>query len=482
VASPVEPQARLNYAANPIPQVPVSSFAVKGGLTFAGVDGLPRELWSSDRNNFMPRVGLAYQLNDLTVIRAGYGMFYVPYGSDRTDVNQGGFSQATLIVPTLNNGLTYKASLANPFPGGIDTPPGASGGLNTFLGRGISFFNVEPLNGYMQRWSFNVQRQLPGRMVLEAGYVGNRGTKLFSGRAFDGVPNQFLSTSPVRDQAAINLLNDQVRNPFSGINGFAGSTLAGTTVARSQLLRPYPHFTSTSTSTNDGYSFYNSVSVNLEKRFSHGLVMQTNWTWSKFMEATSYLNDGDLRPAYTISDLDFPQRFNVTVIYELPFGKGKPLMGNASRWADLLVGGWQVQASYEGQAGNPLGFGNSIFNGDMADVVIPVAQRMAERWFNPDAGFERRAAFQLGSNVRTRPLRFSWIRGDGINNVDASVMKRFRITERVNAQFRFEAINAANHVQFADPNTAPASTAFGTITAEKGHGQRQINLFVKVIF
>jgi hypothetical protein len=103
------------------------------------------------------------------------------------------------------------------------------------------------------------------------------------------------------------------------------------------------------------------------------------------------------------------------------------------------------------------------------------------RWFNTEAGFERRAAFQLGANWRQFPLRFSGIRGEGLNDVDASFMKRFRITETVNAQFRMEAINAANHVQFADPNTTPTSTAFGSVSAEKGHGQRQLNLVFKVV-
>ncbi len=479
---PIEALARANYAVNPIPQIPASAFRVQGGLTFAGAGGEPRELWAGDRNNFMPRMGLAYQWNPATVIRAGYGIFYVPSGADRGDVNQGGFSQSTLIVPSLDNGLTYNATLARPFPSGIDAPAGASQGLDTFLGRGVSFFNPAPLNGYMQRWSLNIQRQLPGRMVAEIGYVGNRGTKLQSTRALGGIPNQFLSTSPVRDQGTINLLNDQVRNPFAGIPGFAGTGLAGANVARSQLLRPFPHFTGVGFTSNDGYSFYNSASISVEKRFSHGLLFQTNWTWSKFMEAISYLNDGDARPAYTISDLDFTHRFSVNAIYELPFGKGKPVFGSANRVLGLAIGGWQLQGSFEGQSGNPLGFGNSIFSGNLADIGLPVSARAAERWFNTDAGFERRAAFQLASNVRQMPLRFSGVRGDGINNLDASLMKRFRIRERVNAQFRLEAINALNHVQFADPNLAPANAAFGSITAEKGHGQRQINLFLKLIF
>lgn len=224
------------------------------------------------------------------------------------------------------------------------------------------------------------------------------------------------------------------------------------------------------------------MTVNLEKRFSHGLLFQTAWTWWKFMEATSFLNDSGLRPAYTIFDLGAAHRFTLTGIYELPFGRGEPLAGRANRLLGLLISGWQVQASDEGQSGQALGFGNAIFNGEPARIPIPAGQRTVGRWFNTEAGFERRSAAQPGANYRQFPLRFSGIRSDGINNCDASFMKRFRNTGRVNAQFRREAINAANHVRLANPNTTPASTAFGTVTAGKGHGQRQINLVCKVIW
>lgn len=481
-ANPVQAQAQAAYAAAPIPQIPAAAFRVMGGLTFAGVGGNPRALWSADRNNFMPRFGFAYQFTPRTVIRGGYGVFFTVMGVDRNSSNQGGFSQSTLLIPSLDNGLTFRAPLANPFPDGIQTPPGASLGMLTFLGRGVSSFNPSLRNGYMQRWSFNIQRQLPLQTVAEVGYVSNRGVKLASSRQFDGVPAQYLSTSPVRDQVTINFLNDQVANPFYGIPSFAGTGLAAARIARSQLLRPYPHFTGVSFSTNDGFSTYHAMTVSVEKRFSRGLLFHSAWTWSKFMEATSYLNDPDLRPAYTISDLDATHRFVLSGIWELPLGRGRALFGKMNRILDLFLGGWQVQGSYEGQSGQPLGFGNAIFNGKLSDIVLPVSQRTADQWFNTEAGFERRSAFQLSGNYRTFPLRFSGIRSDGINNLDASFMKKFRISEKFTAQFRMEGINALNHVQFANPNTTPTSTAFGTITAEKGHGQRQINFVWKLLW
>ena len=171
-----------------------------------------------------------------------------------------------------------------------------------------------------------------------------------------------------------------------------------------------------------------------------------------------------------------------SAIYELPFGKGKPVLGGAGTWLNRVVGGWQAQGVYEGQSGQPLGFGNIIFNGNLKDVMLPVSERSVERWFNVDAGFDRDTKNVLASNIRTFPLRFSGIRSDGINNFDLSMLKNIPIKEGVRAQFRMEAYNALNHVQLANPNLTPTNSAFGTITAEKGHGQRQINFVFKVLF
>ena len=152
------------------------------------------------------------------------------------------------------------------------------------------------------------------------------------------------------------------------------------------------------------------------------------------------------------------------------------------RAADLAFGGWQIQGWFEGQSGQALGFGNRIFTGNLADIPLPNSERTAERWFNVDAGFNRASNQQLANNIQTFNTRFTGVRSDGINNWDLALFKNFRVTERVNAQFRLENFNALNHVQFANPNTDPTSAAFGSITGEKGHGQRQLTLGFKVLF
>jgi hypothetical protein len=149
---------------------------------------------------------------------------------------------------------------------------------------------------------------------------------------------------------------------------------------------------------------------------------------------------------------------------------------------ELLLGGWQLQGWFEGQSGQALGFGNALFTGSLHDIVLPLSVRRAERWFNIDAGFNRNTTQQLANNIQTFNTRFTGVRSDGINNFDLALFKNYRFKERYTAQFRLENFNALNHVQFANPNTTPTSAAFGSITGEKGHGQRQITLGLKLLF
>lgn len=483
-ASPVSQQALANYAKAPDPILPVNAFRTMGGYTFPGVGGQPRALWTADRNNFAPRFGFAYTMGRKTVVRGGYGIFYDVIGIDRTDVTQSGFSQTTNFIATNDNGLNWYSTLADPFPDGFRSPQGAAGGLATYLGQTASYYLENPRNPYMQRWTASVQHELPSRMLAEVSYVGNRGTKLPVTRELNFVPAQYLSTSPVRDQATIDYLTAQVTNPFNGIPEMAG-TARGSNLRfnRNQLVLPYSHFTNVNATMPIGYSWFHSMQTRVEKRMSHGFTFQAGWMWSKLMEAITFRNDSDPFLEEVVSDQDFTHRFTLHGIWELPFGKDKPLLNNGRGVVEAIAGGWTLQGWFEGQTGDALGFGTStIFRGDLKDVMLPVSDRSADRWFNTEAGFERDAAKQLAQNIQTFSTRFNGIRADGINNFDLSMFKNFRIRERLRAQFRFETFNSLNHVQFASPNTVPTNTAFGTITGEKGHGQRQITVALKLMF
>ena len=319
----------------------------------------------------------------------------------------------------------------------------------------------------------------PGQSVLEVSYVGNRGVRQRISRNLDSLPNQYLSTSPLRDQATINLLAAQVPNPFYPL--LPGTSLSGTTVARSQLLVAYPQFTGVSVDVNQGYSWYHSMQSRFEKRFSAGFTSSVSWTWSKLMEARSYLNGGDPMPEKVISDQDRTHRFVVTAIYELPLGKGKRVGGSWNGFASRIISGWQASGIYQGQSGAPLGFGNAIFLGNLHDIPIANGARTVDRWFNADAGFERNSGLQPSQNLRILSSRFSGIRSDGANNLDLAIIKNTRLREGVQFQLRFEGINALNHPQFNPPNTTPSSSAFGQVT-ETWASPRTVLFAAKILF
>jgi hypothetical protein len=461
--NPVAGRAIAAYAQNPLPELPASQFRVNGGLTFAGVNGQPRALYDTSKTNFAPRVGLAWTPFKDTVIRAGYGIFFVPLGADRTSAIQTGYSLATSLTASVDNGQTYIASVANPFPSGWPSPPGASQGLSTFLGRAVSFFRANNVNPYMQRWSLGIQHQLPGQWLLDISYIGNRGTRLAATRDYDAIPNSVLSTSPVRDNTTINFLSATFPNPFYPL---PGSDIAGKTVARSQLLRPYPEFTSITGTEPQGYSWYHSLQVVMERRFRQGFTLQGNYTFSKMMEATGYLNAGDAMPEKVISDLDRTHRLSLSGIYELPFGKGKRLLPGANSVVQQVVGGWQLQFTAQMNTGAPLAFGNALLVSGLGS--LPAANQTLSNWFNTGA-FNRDSAQQLASNLRTLSTRFSGVRAPGVEDWDISAVKNFTFREKWRLQFRAEALNALNHSNLNPPNTTPTSTLFGQVTSTSGY-------------
>jgi hypothetical protein len=205
-----EAAARANYAKAPLAEIPPANFDVKGGLLFAAVGGQARELYTVPKSNFMPRIGIAWKLNDKTVLRTGYGIFYGFLGQRRGDVIQTGFSTNTPMNITTNNGLSFIETLSNPFLNGLTKPVGSAAGIQTFVGQGVTFFNQEPVSPYMQRWQLGIQRELGAGFVAEVSYVGNRGTHIERNRNLNATPLQYLSRSPVRDQARIDFLRDSV--------------------------------------------------------------------------------------------------------------------------------------------------------------------------------------------------------------------------------------------------------------------------------
>jgi hypothetical protein len=455
------------YAKTPIAQIPKNAFPVAGGLTFAGVGGQPRTMWSSDTRNFAPRLGIAWLLRPKTVLRASGGLFY---DVARQNAIQTGFSKSTTLVASTNSGQTYVASLENPFPGGISLPTGSSLGAMTNVGQSISVFPGRLRNPYMERWEAALQREVgKSQAVMQIAYVGSRGTHLRVSRQFDAIPAWYLSASPFYNAAVNTMLNTAVANPFYPL--LPSTSLSGSTVSTGQLLRPYPQFTSIAGMTNDGFSWYHSLQAMLQKRFSRNYFVTVAYTWSKYMEAIAYLNATDPFPSRVISSQDRPQRLVTSFTYTIPAARGRGFAG-------ALTKGWQLSAVVQEQSGAPLNFGNVLYLG--GQVALPNGQRTVAHWFNT-APFDRGSATQLVNNVRTFPLRLANVRSMPLNLLDAGVTRNLALHERLRLVFRADAFNALNHTQFSSPNTTPTSTDFGVVTST-AHLPRVIEFSIRLQF
>lgn len=498
VASPIEAAAKAAYAASPIPEVPVASFNVKGGLIFADKDH--RSFWDADKNNFQPRIGFAYKWNDKTVLRGGWGLYTVPFVSSPV-INQAGFSLSTPIVGSNDNGLTFGSSLANPFPSGVLVPAGASLGLSALLGQGVTFMPRELNNPQAQRWSFGVQRELPGSWLLELAYVGNHGYDgVVATNILNAIPKKYLSTSLFRDQSQIDansFLNTTVTNPFRNL--IPGTGFNNATISRSQLLRPFPEFGTITTLRNDAYSDYHSAQARIEKRFSKGYTLLASYTWSKFLEAGTFLNEIDTEYERRLSDADIPHRLVVSGIWELPFGHGRRFGSGWHRAVDVVLGGWQFQGIGQLQGGRPITIGNVYYNGDITKLKTAINNKGIDNTTFDISGFyftdaavqtngvvdpvKQRAdpRISLTSNYRLLPSRFSQFRGDNLNLWDLSLSKNVSFTEKVKLQLRGEFLNAFNTPNFGDPNLTPSNSNFGKITGQNNLA-RNVQIGLKLIF
>ncbi|MDX2268592.1 MAG: carboxypeptidase regulatory-like domain-containing protein [Bryobacter sp.] len=455
--------AEAAYRANPSnPLLPADQFRARGGVFFAS-DG-KQTIYEPYRYNFSPRLGFSWSpkfLGSGTVVRGGFGVFVATYGT--FGIQQPGFSRQTELVA--DNGTVFTqpfGTLANPYPNGILQPVGNLLGPDTFLGQSVRYVERQLASPITYRWNFNIQKAIGKNSVVEIGYMGSEARRIPETRNLNFVPNQYLSTSPLRDQATITTLTRGVANPFRNL--LPGTGLNGSNISTEALLRTYPQFNGSGgvsvESQGNGSSNFHALMARFERRFSGGLQFLANYQWSKMLEQTGRLNEGDPNLHYRIANEDRPHRIVFSGSYELPFGKGRAFASNVGPWTNRLIGGWQLNTIYTAQAGAPVTFGNFIyFGGDLnwdarnLPAVFDVTR------------FETVAARQLDRNVRTFPQAFSAYRADIVNNIDISVIKNIPIVERVNLQFRAESFNAFNRTQFNGPNLAATNQNFGRITS-----------------
>jgi hypothetical protein len=459
VASPIESAVVANYARNPIPEL--ASIRVKGGLGFLNTGGVPRGNLETAKLMYAPRFGFAYRLADWIVWRGGYGMFYVP--NNVSNFRQDGFSLATRMITSLDNNLTPFHRLSDPFPNGLNTPPGASAGLMTGVGQSLTAGRAEAgsvpmyLNGMSQQFSMGFQFVLPAQLSVDASYVGNVSQRLAMTRNVNQYPNEYLALK--------TRLNARVPNPFYGAVTDLTSSLNQPTTTVSQLLRPFPHFTGlTEAVLPYGRSHYDSMQLQVTRRMAQGLYFGAIYTVSKLMEATSFLNANDAKPERVISNSDRPQRFVAHGIYELPFGRGRRLLTRAHPVVGHILGGWQLNWVATFQSSAPIGISGERLFRSQNDP------RTVDQWFDVKQ-FVPQEPFTL----RALSSRLADLRSAGTRKWDFTAAKSFAISERVRFRFSAELYNAFNTTHLGSPNTSVTSASFGRITSTQ-LGPREIQL------
>jgi hypothetical protein len=478
VSNQVTQAAEAAYETGSISQLAVAAFLPTGGLQFASSGN--RSGYTTPAVFMAPRAGLSWAPSGLqgkTVFRTGFGIFNNPYGAYTTGPSTG-FTQSNLLVPTNNSYLTPYATLSNPFPGAsIVQPTGSTLGVNTYLGNAVSYYYPHFKDPYSTRWSVDIQHTFFNDWLLDVGYIGNHQVDLTNTNAVSSAPLvPFLSRSLFKDTAVTNELSAVVPNPLANL--LPGSSLNGSTISVATLLNAYPEFTSVSESdVPNGIAWFHMLSVRLTKRFSHGLQVNMNYEHSRLLEDSGPLNAGDTKLWYGVPSADFPDHFVLSGSYQLPFGKGAPLLSGARGLANALVGGWVLNSIYVWESGAPLSWGNVIYLGGNLN---PQPRNLTQAF--DTTKFDTVSADQPNAyNYRTFPTSFNNLRSDATNNADISMLKNFFIREGIKLQYRFEAFNALNRPQFSAANLSPTSKAFATITGQ-ANSSRVIQMGMRLTF
>lgn len=479
---------------------------LSGGLLFAGVNGQPTIAYKRDLNNWQPRAGFAYSLNDRLVLRGGYGLYYMNPTND-AQINSG-FQTSTPLVNSLDGNRTPLPNVySNPFPDGINQPAGAARGALTFAGQNSNWFNPDFDIPLVHQFSMGFQYQTSKTSTIEFSYVGSRSRGLNDERDYNIPSLDFRKQCNLLEGGSASYCDAQVPNPFKGIEAFRGTSyFTANNISRFSMNRPFPQFNGAMQQKGLDTSdiWYNSLQVNYNQRVGDDLTIVTNYTFSKMVEQWGF-NDPYAGVAQRgLYFLDRPHYFKFTSVYELPFGKGKKFAGGASGATDKLLSGWQVTAFYSNASGEPTDLPGNVFqlrDAAIADVDWKAHQvrgfnACTERLFNNGttsrincASGEEPYWLMLPSYApRATPTRSGQIRKHQAFTLDASLNKMTQITERLRVQFRAEAFNLFNHNYFGRDsfNTDPTNPNFGTVfpatVSNQNSFPRQIQFGFKVFW
>jgi hypothetical protein len=474
-----------------------------------------------DRNNWAPRLGFAYQLAPNTVLRGGAGVFYGMNVATNFQYAGTAFRKSAQIKFTKDNYQDQFASFADPFPDGLSAPQGTKyGGLAEW-----GFDNENDLgkqtarNAEIYQWNLGIQHLLPWNIVIGADYSANRsthlpwaGTNSTRNRNFlsSAAREQAIADAGTNGQAPSDYLNELVDNPFqclfTTVVSIVGSQCPAQPIfnepdsiyndpqiPRLNLLRPYPQFDGAFTGLPllAANSWYHSLQIRFQKRTSHNLSFEGNYTFSKATDdssagANAWVGNlqfdnpqvlDNLKAEHGIGSNDATHRFTMAVIYDLPFGRGRWIGGGMNRVADAIVGGWSLDGFITLQSGQPIAIqmasplladGNQRPNVICSNLRTGIsyydAAATGQPYLNTDCFAD--PGDQVPGNA---PRHFSTLRGPGIRNLDLSLSKEFEIREDMKLQIRAEMFNATNTPRFAFPNAGWGNEGFGLVESTTGN-------------
>ena len=455
-------------------------------LDYLGKNGFPRTARNLEHLNFAPRIGLAYRVNDSFAVRSGYSITWIEQAGITTPFTTPFFPFIQTTGQRSLDNINSAFVLSRGPSVEISDPNPDSG-----LGQGVFSTDRKKGSGYAQQWNLSFQKTFRTDWSAEIGYLGSKLTSL-------GVPDVNMNQLTTEQLALGSTLTEQVPNPFFGQIP-ESSSLGGPTIARQQLLRPYPRFTTVALYRNNvGHSTYHSFQSRLERRFSKGLTMTAAYTFSKLIDDAGAVFDAAILtgPAAVFQAADsfnrrlekdestgsMPHVFASSFVWEIPVGAGRRY--SLEGWQNALAGGWQLAGMLRLQSGSPLavtqqtnlnafaGFGIQRPN-RIADPELPSDQRSTARWFNT-AAFTQAPQFTLGNASRNPVV------GTSYRALDVMLGKTFPIKEQVQAEFRAEAFNVTNTPSLMAPNTSFGNAAFGTIT--RAFDPRVFEFVMKVHF
>ncbi|MCC7240897.1 MAG: TonB-dependent receptor, partial [Acidobacteria bacterium] len=480
--------------ADPVAGTPARQ--VLGGPVYAGQNGANEYVGNPPAVKISPRVGMAYSLNERTVVRGGYGMFWAPWqsGSQSTP----GYAQTSTLQQDV---LVPITAINNPFPGGLLPVSGNALGALTGVSSSLTYIDPDRDAPRVHQYSLDVQRQLPGDMSIGLTYMGSTGHHLTWGGTSSGAVNinqvdpQYL---PLNNVDGRNRLTELVPNPFYG-NPAAGGFASRTTLPRNQLLRPFPQFGDVNMVYSTlARSQYNAGVISLTKRASGLWGGRLSYTYSNlkdnqwnqgnyYSNAPGILNNytalpwsSDYNPdaEYGTSRLDSPHKLVASPIIRLPFGEGQRWLNSGA--GNLIAGGWTVSLVIQMQSGFPLGVSQNVNNTNLLGAsqrpnVVPgvdqgVSGSITDRlradpsdnlYLNP-AAFSQAPAGTFGNAPRLIDVYSPWR-----NSTDMAINKDFGLGGSRAATLRLEVINLFDNPWYAAlSSTAQGNQNFGRVTAQ----------------